>query len=374
MSSMKQIGNFLSRDKANLVSAKWVLKVQATLILLMISCTFNLVLANENLDKEKLFKEEDGNFALSAEVMATESFVRLKHLTDHVFSKAEYKEILICKKPLKDKPLTLTREYLTSLFKSNGMDDKTLFLMDIPKEVKISCGDASAESIYGTVAGVSKAKVDPLTEIDCSEILLRVSNAIDIQLRKYDPQISIYQASGNSNWKVKVPEDYDLKVLPGTIIRSNSVTAKIGVYHKNVMVDSKIFNFRADIYIKSFAAETNLDKGHIIKKGDFTFQLIPYSVDALSFIRDEKLIVGFELQKNIKAGDGVESSDINTPVLVNRGASVNIVIKDEGFSIRATGIAQEAGRMGEQVPVLMRNSDVKVRCTVTGENTVDIIK
>ena len=335
--------------------------------------------AGEEQCSEKLFKVEDSNFSLLAEVNVVESFVRLKHLTERVFANPAYKEILICKKPLKDKPVTLTREYLAKLFKTNGMDDKTLYLMDIPAEVKILCGDVSTDAaetkLTATVSGKSASvKKEPLTEIDNSEILLRVSNAIDHQLRKFDPQISIYQSQGSSNWKVKVPEDYDLKILPGMIIKANSVMAKIGVYHKNVLVDAKMFNFRADIYIKTFAADMNIEKGKIINKGDFSMQLVPYSADALSYIREEKSLVGFEVQKSIKAGEGLESSEVNTPMLVSRGASVNIVVKNNGFSIRAVGIAQESGRLGDQILVLIRSTDSKIKCNVTGENTVDIIK
>lgn len=353
--------------------------INAFLVCFLIFFAMLVVQGGDEQGSEKLFKEEDGDFSLLAEVSTVESFVRLKHLTERVFTNSAYKEMLICKRPLKDKPITLTKEYLTKLFKSNGMDDKTLFLMDIPAEVKISYGEMSSDAAETKLTSIVNgkqvsAKKESLTEIDSSEILLRVSNVIDHQLRKYDPQISIYQSQGSSNWKVKVPEDYDLKILPGMIIKANSVMVKVGVYHKNVMVDAKMFNFKADIYIKTFAADVNLDKGKIINKDDFSMQLVPYSIDALNYIREEKSLIGFETQKSIKAGEGLESKDVNTPLLISRGASVNIVVKNNGFSIRAVGIAQESGRLGDQISVLIRSTDSKIKCNVIGENTVDIIQ
>lgn len=347
------------------------------LFVLLIGNYKNYIHAND--EKQQVFTEEDSSFSLLADVKVADNFVRLKHLTDKEISNMGYRELLICKRPLKDKPLTLTKSYLKALFKTNGMDEKTMYLMDIPEEVKISYMSPSNVSapnlpIASTNSNSEVVKSEPLTEIDISEILLRVSNAIDTQLRKSDPQVSIYMPQSRSYWKLKVPEDYDLKILPGLMIKSNSVTAKIGVYYKEALVDAKVFNFKADIYIKSLAANGNFDKGHEVKKGDFTMQLVPYSIDANNYISDEKSLVGLVLKKNIKVGDGLEDSDVESPVIVQRGASVNIIVKDEGYSIRANGIAQEAGRIGDQVVVLMKNNDVKIKCTVTGENAVSIIK
>jgi flagella basal body P-ring formation protein FlgA len=330
-------------------------------------------------ENETIFKEEDASFSLLSEVKSSDAFVRLKNLTQHIFAKTEYGEILICKKPLKDKPVILTKEYLEKLFIAKGMDDKTLYLMDIPAEVKVSCMELAFEnktkvSATGVNDTNETTKANPLTEIDSSEILLRVSNYIDQQLRKNEPQVSLYQSYTNSNWKVKVPEDYDLKVLPGVIIKSNSVTAKVGVYYKNALVDSKVFNFRADIFVNALVANINLEKGQIIKKGNFSMQLAPYNTNVLSSIRDEKALIGFEVQKNVKVGEGLDNSDLNTPILINRGSSINIIVKEEGFSIRAVGIAQETGRIGDQILVSMKNNDAKIKCIVTGSNTVDIIK
>lgn len=327
---------------------------------------------------ENKFKAEDANFSLSESVSVTDNLVRLKHLTTHQFSNSTYAEMLICRKPPIDRPVTLTKSYLEKLFKSNGMDEKILYLMEIPKEITVACGAVAFDKknkVFASKASLTKEseKAGTIIEIDSSEILLVVSSCVEGQLRKNDPQISIYHPTSNSNWQVAVPEDYDLKVLPGVIIRSNNVTAKIGVYHKGALIDAKLFNFKADIFVKSFAAENNFEKGKVIKKGDFTLKLVPYSLDAMCAVRDEKSLIGFELQKSIRVGETVEASELNTPILINRGAAVNIVIKEKGYSIRAVGVAQETGRIGDQIQVSMKSTNTKLNCTVTGENTVDII-
>ena len=356
--------------------------IQATMLFILIfGSRLISVQANDEQVKDVLFKEEDASFTLLSEVKTSENFVRLKDLTEHVIENAGYREMLICKRPLKDKPLTLTKEYLERLFKTNGMDEKTFFLMDIPPEVRVFCSEKitdnknkSTPSVRQGPTEIAKVEVEPFTEIDSSEILLRLSNYIEQQLKKNDPQISLYQPHSNSNWKVKVPEDYDLKIMPGIIIKSNSVIAKIGVYNNNVLVDIKSFTFRADIFIKALVADTNLDKGQVINKGSFSLQLVPYSIDAMNYIRDEKALLGLEVQRNIKAGEGLEGKDLNTPILIKRGASVNIVVKEEGFSIRTVGVALAGGRIGDQIQVSMKNTEGKLNCTITGDNTVDIIR
>lgn len=352
--------------------------IYAILIALFLSGLFVSAFGEDENSNAGKFKADDASFSLSEAVSVTDSFVRLKHLTSHQFSNANYGEFLICRKPLKDRPVTLTKSYLENLFKTSGIDEKTLYLMEIPKEITVTCGEVAFDKknrVFASKASLIKesAKSEVLVEIDSSEILLVVSSYIDSQLRKNDPQISIYHPTSNSNWKVAVPEDYDLKVLPGAVIRANNVTAKIGVYHKGALVDAKLFNFKADIFVKAFAAENNFEKGKVLNKGDFSLKLVPYSLNAMSAVRDEKSLVGFELQKSIRAGETVEASELNTPILINRGAVVNIVIKEKGYSIRAVGVAQEMGRIGDQIQVTMKNINSKLNCTVTGENTVDII-
>lgn len=358
-----------------MTSYKYMYAILIALFMLgLFACAFG---EDQNFGENK-FKADDASFSLSESVSVTDSLVRLKHLTTHQFSNSAYAELLICKKPIKDRPVTLTKSYLENLFKTNGIDEKTMYLMEIPKEIVISCGEVAFDKknkVFAAKASLKKdtEKTETIIEIDSSEILLVVSSYIDSQLRKNDPQISIYQPTSNSNWKVAVPEDYDLKVLPGAVIRANNVSIKLGVYHKGDLVEAKLFNFKADIFVKSLAAENNFEKGKVIKKGDFTLKLVPYSLDAMCAVRDEKSLIGYELQKSIRVGETVEASELNTPVLINRGAVVNIVIKEKGFSIRAVGVAQETGRIGDQIQVSMKSMNTKLNCTVTGENTVDII-
>jgi len=348
------------------------------LAILVLTGLLTTTYAEEEVSGSDKFSADDGSFSLSEAVDVTENVVRLKHLTAHAFSNAKYAEIIVCRKPLKNRPVTLAKSYLENIFRASGMDEKTLYLMEIPKEIKVSYAEVSFDKknkVFVSKDNLIKenSKAENFVEIDSSEVLLVVSSYIETQLRKNDPQITIYHSNLASSWKVAVAEDYDLKVLPGIIIRSNNVSAKIGVYHKGLLIETKLFNFKADIFVKAFTAENNFEKGKVLSKDDFTFKLVPYSLNAMNAVRDEKSWVGFELQKSVRVGETVEPSDLKTPVLITRGAVVNIVIKDQGFSIRAIGIAQEMGRMGDQILVTMKSSNSKINCTVTGENTVDII-
>lgn len=343
----------------------------ASVLSLPMQATHDLY-ADEFQTSEVVF-QTNTTYVLSAEIYVNENFVYLKHLTKQVILNIQDATILICKKPLSSKPTILKREYLMQLLKASGISDETFCCLEIPDEIKIYATENSRQESISTNQ-INNSLEKQITEIDQFQIIELTTAEVKRVLQKYEPQIALVPANNKLTWRVKNAQNYQLKVLPGIIIRANSVSVKMALYNKNMLLDTQSFNFKADVFIKALVAERAIEKGVMLEKNDFCMRTVPYSNYALNAVRDIEELMGKELLKSIKVGDIVEPSNISAPHLVDKGARVTVTIKDVGYSIKTNGIAQEMGRLGEQVPIIMKSTNLKINCTVTGKNEVIVLQ
>jgi flagella basal body P-ring formation protein FlgA len=82
--------------------------------------------------------------------------------------------------------------------------------------------------------------------------------------------------------------------------------------------------------------------------------------------------VGMALQRPLNAGSPVMLSDLARPMMVLRGASVQVQLDRPGLSMTIQGVAMEAAALGEPVHVLNPTSRAVMSGQVTGTSAVRV--
>ncbi len=301
------------------------------------------------------------------EIKIQEKFVRLKHLIP-VLEDQKEGDLLICRRPVKDKPVILSKEYLKKLLIAKGAE-KVLELVKLPESITIHYDVMIQERV--ALAQASQSQTNK-TEIDPNEVLILITEEVEKMLSELDADVTIYLRNRNTTWLLDVPEDYELKILPGISVRSNMVTARVAVYHNEKIVDRKAFNFEADIFVQGLVSSRDIETGSVVKQGDFAWQKIAYSADINNAVRSESDILGKVLKKRLRAGSAVEEKDLEMPNLMTRGEMVSVLVKGQGFEIKTSGIAQDKAKIGDVVEVILKGSKKKVLCIARGANEVEV--
>lgn len=83
-------------------------------------------------------------------------------------------------------------------------------------------------------------------------------------------------------------------------------------------------------------------------------------------------VVGMELNRSARAGDIIDRRHLQTPIVVERGAFVQIIAERGPMLLEATGTARENGRQGQTVRVQNSSSLREIRAEVVDTNTVRV--
>jgi flagella basal body P-ring formation protein FlgA len=169
-----------------------------------------------------------------------------------------------------------------------------------------------------------------------------------------------------------VPEGkLQVEVIPGAdnILSSRSLTL---VYR----VDGRVvnnFTVRGKMAAKAevVVADVRIRRGTTITRSDVKLVRTEIS-DSTEPVFSLAEVVGMELTRSVRAGDPIERDHVQPPVVVERGAFVQIIAERGPMRLEATGTAREDGRLGETIRVRNSSSLEEVRAEVIGSNTVKV--
>lgn len=86
---------------------------------------------------------------------------------------------------------------------------------------------------------------------------------------------------------------------------------------------------------------------------------------------DIEAVVGKSSRRALRAGQVVSGRWLVEPVLVKRGARVNIVARNAGVEVQVAGEALESGRRNETIRVRNAGNGMEIRARVVDENIVE---
>lgn len=92
---------------------------------------------------------------------------------------------------------------------------------------------------------------------------------------------------------------------------------------------------------------------------------------ATQFLTHEGLI-GKVARRTLLPGDMIAQTSVDNPRLVKIGANVRIIFVDANMQISATGVAQQAGALGDMIRVRNEDSGLFVSGRVQADGTVQV--
>lgn len=116
-----------------------------------------------------------------------------------------------------------------------------------------------------------------------------------------------------------------------------------------------------------------LGKGKIIRAEDLGMVEMRASQSQQNTARDESDLIGLETKRALQANRPIRLSDVQTPILVKKGALVTMLVRTPAMSLSAVGQALEDGAKGDVIRILNPKSRKTVQGTVVSKGQVQMI-
>lgn len=115
-----------------------------------------------------------------------------------------------------------------------------------------------------------------------------------------------------------------------------------------------------------------LKNGTIIEAKDITWITKPAANMRRDVILDETQLIGTTPKRAVMAGMVLRPEDLQTPLMIKRGAPVTMVYETGGMYITAKGRAMEDGAYGQIIKVSNVGSNKQLEAQVTGSRVVTV--
>lgn len=83
-------------------------------------------------------------------------------------------------------------------------------------------------------------------------------------------------------------------------------------------------------------------------------------------------LIGKVARRTLLPGDMIAQTSVDNPRLVKIGANVRIIFVDAGMQISATGVAQQAGALGDMIRVRNEDSGLFVTGRVHADGSIQV--
>jgi len=127
----------------------------------------------------------------------------------------------------------------------------------------------------------------------------------------------------------------------------------------------------AEASINALVATHDLLPGELLTAADVAMDRLPED-QAENALANPMQAIGMTISSGIDAGAALSLSDLTTPIVVAKGALVNLSLTLPGLDLTAQGIALGAGGTGSVIPVLNAASHAVVEAVVTGPGAASI--
>lgn len=129
---------------------------------------------------------------------------------------------------------------------------------------------------------------------------------------------------------------------------------------------------KVSVTVRAYVASEPVARGAEIRPESFTAVEREYSALPAGAITDAGALRNKQAARPIKAGSAVAASDLTARLLVRRGESVTVTLKQSELVLVLVGRAQSDGALGEEIKVQNPASSRIVAATVTGPGTATI--
>ncbi len=120
-------------------------------------------------------------------------------------------------------------------------------------------------------------------------------------------------------------------------------------------------------------ATHTLQPGEIINGADITDALVARASVPARPVRTIASVLGMQVQRAINAHEPLSSRALASPVLIRKGALVELVLHMPGITISAHGVALGSGSAGDVIAILNPNSQAVLQAIVRGPDRADVV-
>lgn len=175
------------------------------------------------------------------------------------------------------------------------------------------------------------------------------------------------------------PQAADVRAADPVRVVSLSVTPQSGRFEALVQIDQGEKTDR--LRLRGTVAETaqvtvltrSVTRGDVISADDLRLERQPRTRFAtVHGPIDPADVVGRQARRSLRAGQPISASDFARPQVVSRGDVVTVVYRTNALQVTGRGQAQQAGAVGDQVPVLNPQSKRTLHAVVVGAGLVEV--
>jgi len=127
---------------------------------------------------------------------------------------------------------------------------------------------------------------------------------------------------------------------------------------------------KPDIYLQVLMAKQTLERGHLLTASDLTRRKFNISNLRSGYLTRPDDVVGLTLKRRVRELQPISQSQLDSPVMVERGQRVLMVAVQDGVEARTMGIASKKGRKGELIKVKNESSEREVTAMVVDMGVV----
>lgn len=192
---------------------------------------------------------------------------------------------------------------------------------------------------------------------------------------------SYLRSSGEDAQLKDVSYNDDVFVSPGTLTLQarpflNNNPGRLGFNLKASVDGVEAVAFAVNAAVDSWkevpVAKRSIYKGSIVGEDDVVMARLNTSAIPGDAAQDPKSIVGLEAHRNITSGEVFHREKLVTPIVVEVGSKVVMRYKTPAFEATATGVALEAGSIGQSIRIRNENSKKVISGTIIEAGLVGV--
>lgn len=127
---------------------------------------------------------------------------------------------------------------------------------------------------------------------------------------------------------------------------------------------------KPDIYLSVLMAKNTLERGHVLGPSDITLKKFNISNLRSGYVTHPDEVVGLTLKRRVRELQPLSMSQLDSPLMVERGQRVLMIADQDGVEARTMGIATKKGRKGEMIKVKNESSQREVTAIVSDMGVV----
>ena len=128
----------------------------------------------------------------------------------------------------------------------------------------------------------------------------------------------------------------------------------------------------AELWLERDVLVRDVARGETLSIGDVERRRIRVRQLETRRAIDPAALRGATARRDLRAGEIVTASDVDREVVIRRGGLVHVQVKKGAITVRGAGIAQEDGRIGDRVRIVMNSTESEVIGVAAGKDRVEI--